>query len=335
MSRRLERFRVLLAPESSETTRYGHFVNPVTGEQIPYVDKLAKIFKAGVHRGKPYSEADIDRLVSNFKQPASETDWSTPLYKDHEPGMDNTVGSVRALERRGKGVKAQLWGWIRLIGSEAISKLASGLYRKLSAGIFYDEMTLDEVSLVPDPYFDDTQLFHKNQKEDTTVPDETKPKEEAKGAGLPPRKRSRDGVHALSAINDKWEERFSAQKAENETLRKQLEDQQSEFEAFRKERLANKAGTRVELFRSQGKTTKAMADHEKSFVATLSDEQFSLYEKVKESAPELFQVGEVYGSLGKTPGGGATKPGETDSKERVKTLVEKYGKGAKSKKDEE
>lgn len=44
---------------------------PKTGtiNGVPYVDRRGKLFEAGVHRGKVYTEADLDRVVQQFSQP--------------------------------------------------------------------------------------------------------------------------------------------------------------------------------------------------------------------------------------------------------------------------
>lgn len=340
LGRKLERFRASLAPGAGEeTTRYGSFVDPATGATIPYVDKLARIFKAGVHRGKPYTEADIDRLVRNFPKPASEIEWDRPIYKDHnpecEPAIDNMVGNVRSLERRGAGMSSQLWGWIRFIGEDACKKVASGMYRKLSAGIFYDTMELDEVSVLPDPYFTDTQIFSKNPKEAEAVSVDTK-KDPAKDGdagqgtekhsqGERPRKKRPDST--LSAVNDKWEERFSKMEAVNKQLVEQLAAAKTELAEFRSDKIAMTADKQVEVFRAEGKTTKAMAEPEKKFVATLTPEQFGLYQEVKKVQPEFFSL-ETYGDPGEEFGTGAKRPGgnDEDVKAKVKSLKEKYNK---------
>lgn len=331
MKRTLHRVTVRFS-QSDESTRHGE----ING--IPYVEKLARIFKAGTHRGRPYTINDLDRLVSNFRRPATEIDWTVPAYRDHPPhregnaSVDNLVGNVRELFRR----RNELWGWIRFIGSEVVEKVQSGLFRKLSAGIYYDGMELDEVSLVPDPYFDDTQIFSKQTKEDTTVPDIDEKKEEA-GKGAPPAKREKRETEDFAAINDRWEQRMSALMSELETLKAQNAQQAKEVEVFRADRLRNTAYTRVEVFRAAGKTTKAMADPEKAFVATLSDEQFSLYEKVKEAQPELFRLG-FQGDVGAEPGVPVDRPGGEDenTKTRVSKLTQKYGKALrKAMKEEE
>lgn len=340
LKRKLERFRAALAPGAGEeTTRYGHFVDPATGQKIPYVDKLARIFKAGIHRGKPYTQADIDRIITQFPKPKSEIEWDRPIYKEHnpdcDPAIDNMVGNVRSLERRGAGMASQLWGWIRFIGDDATKKVASGVYRKLSAGIFYDTMELDEVSVLTNPFFDDTQIFSKNPKEAEAVSVDTK-KDPAKDGdaaqgtekhnqGDRPRKK-RPETSTLSAVNDKWEERFSKMEAVNKQLVDQLAAAKTELAEFRSDKVAMTASNRVEVFRASGKTTKAMADPEKAFVATLTAEQFGLYEKVKEVQPEFFSL-ETYGDPGEEFGEGAKRPGKAvDVKAEVKSLKEKYNK---------
>lgn len=354
-TRKRERFRLLLdAGTSEETTRFGHFTNPVTGEQIPYVDKLARIFKAGKPRQKEYTQEDIDGIIDRFKMPASELDWSVPLYKDHpadgDPKMDATVGNVRSLFRRGKGMASQLWGWLRFIGKDSVDKVVSGVYRKLSAGILLNPTELEHVGVLPDPHFDDTQIFSKSPKEATMAVTNTKEtdeakgqvaggtqeppaKEEAKAENLGRKKRPREASD-LADVNDKWEGRFSKLAEENKVLKTQLAEQSKDFEEFRKERLANKASTRVEVFRAEGKTTKAMAEPEKAFVATLNDDQFEAYKAVKAKQPE-FHSFEVFGDVGDTPGDDMPrKPGETEKspekvKENVTKLKDKYNKKGK------
>jgi len=339
MKRKLERFRATLVPGAGEeTTRFGEFVNEFTGEKIPYVDKLARIFKAGIHRGKTYTGADIDRLVSNFPKPSAEIEWDRPVYKDHNPenrSIENMVGNIRSLERRGEGMGSQLWGWLRFIGQDSVNNVMSGLYRKLSAGIYYDTMEVDEVSVLADPYFTDTQVFSKNPKEAQAVSvkakedpakegdaDQGKTEKHSQGD----RSRKKRPESTLSTVNDKWEERFSKMEAANKQLVDQLNATKTELAEFRSDKVAMTASNRVEVFRAAGKTTKAMTEPEKAFVATLTPEQFGLYEKVKEVQPEFFSL-ETYGDPGEKFGEGAKRPGKAeDVKTEVKSLKEKYNK---------
>lgn len=338
--RRLERYgnaRMASVQDDPRYTRTGEI-----GGQ-PYIDKYARLFKAGTHRGKPYTEADLDTMVSKFRRPATEVDWTTPIYKDHKAKLDNLIGNVRSVERRGR----ELFGWLRFIGSKAVDKVRSGLWRKLSSGIYYAGKELDEVSVLPDPHFDDTQLFHQSHEEDESAMPTTK-KEEDKdqdGGGksketpvtppapVPPADDKENFSAQLRQVNDNWEARFSQSEAERKADRARLEAQDKELETYRKERMRATASGRVELFRSQGKTTKFMSALETDFVESLDDAQFEKYAKLKEAQP-CFADFQTYGSQENS------RPGDDEPGKGSQRLMDKYGpkagKGKKnSKKDEE
>lgn len=315
----------------AETTKTG------TINGVPYVDKRGKLFEAGVHRGKVYTEADLDRVVQQFTKPKAEDKWTVPVYEDHEDKQRRMVGSVRSVERIGR----ELHGTLRFNKQENVDNVMCGLFSKLSPAIWYKLMKLKEVSVTPEPHFDDTELFHQQQTEEANMGEGTQTTQQAAGTPAAPTQQvtlSKDDLasfaaNAVKQANDAWEERFTKQQSDFDAFKAQAEKDRKELETLRAARVDASASTQVELFRAQGKTTgKPMIEAETAFVKTLNPEQLEAYKKVKEAQPAIVDLNRYGINPAEKPHDAEPTPEEFSK--QVDDLVERYGPNAGKKTEE-
>ena len=64
-----------------------------------YMDRKARVFIAGQHRGRDYSESVLDSYNSKFVEPKDDLrGWKVPLQADHQPrSCNNTIGHPRKM----------------------------------------------------------------------------------------------------------------------------------------------------------------------------------------------------------------------------------------------
>lgn len=314
----------------AETTKTG------TINGVPYVDRRGKLFEVGVHRGKPYTEADLDRVVQQFNPPKAEDKWTVPIYEDHEDKQRRMVGSVRSVERVGR----ELHGTLRFNKQENVDNVMCGLFSKLSPAIWYKLMKLKEVSVTPEPHFLDTELFHQQETEEANMGEGTQTTQQAAGTPAAPDQVTLSkedlasfAANAVKQANDAWEERFTKQQSDFDAFKAQAEADRKELETLRSARLDASAATQVELFRAQGKTVSpAMVEAETAFVKSLNPEQLEAYKKVKEAQPALVDLKRYGVQVGEKPH--ETEPTPEQFKAEVDSLVEKYGPNAGKKTEE-
>jgi len=102
------------------------------------------VFKAGRHRGTPFSADYIDRnLIAQFDEKED-----IPLQADHSPSFRDTLGFIKHLERKGDFLMAD----VMLVDENAIERWKKGLMKKFSAGIDLMKDKLREVSAVAFPF---------------------------------------------------------------------------------------------------------------------------------------------------------------------------------------
>lgn len=305
---KLERFTGLgeLDSFSAQNVREG------TVNGVPYIDKRAKIFPAGVHRGKPYDEKYLDDLVANFSAPTADDEWSVPVQLDHDMSADKTRGSVRTLERVGK----TLMGWLRFTGLKSIEKVKAGNYRRLSPSINYAARRLVEVSVTPDPFFNDVTLFHNDHKEEDM-------KDQSPEAGAPPtppeapKPANTADIASLQALQEQFRKTNEAL-AERDARIAALEASQ---EQFRKEQVKTQRMATVATFRASGKITSHQYEPACKLVESFSDDQVKLFEAFMGTSPTLVST-DVLGHQDSTRPGEEVPPEQFEAK--CKALAEKY-----------
>lgn len=243
---------------------------------IPFIDKPnAMLFKTGRHKGKPYTEADLDKMVSQFSAPQGETDWSVPVQVDHSESARDTVGHIRSVHRDGNLLK----GTLRVVGTDAVDRVKGGTYKKLSLGI-RGNMSLHHVAITPHPYITDAQLYHEEEPPVADKPTET-PKAEPAAPPTPapaaPVTQTFKSAEQLQAEFTEQTRKYEAREAAQEARMKALED------TIRFGELTAK----VDTFSANRKTVAAMRTEELELLKTFSEEQLELYEKLKAKQPAL------------------------------------------------
>lgn len=122
------------------------------------VVKKARIFYAGTHKGKTYTEKDLEDLVKN-----SDPSKTIPVQLDHSSSAKDTVGKGLKFEKVGNEIYADL----EFKGKDNVEKINSGLWEKLSCGLKIDDdaMSIREISVTPFPALDDARILHNDGKE--------------------------------------------------------------------------------------------------------------------------------------------------------------------------
>lgn len=118
----------------------------------PWIERPATLFHVGNYGDKTYTPADMQSIVDTFQAPAGNR-WTVPIQRTndlgkHSQAADATSGGVRAVWTDGK----TLFGRLRFVGQEAVRKVKSGLWQKLSAGLYTSPVVaLREVTVTPFP----------------------------------------------------------------------------------------------------------------------------------------------------------------------------------------
>lgn len=99
---------------------------PAAGS-LPRILREAHLLHPGTFNGHTFTRADLAEVVANF-----DPQDPPPIQLDHSLSARDTQGYVRALRMDGDKLRALL----EFRGQEAESKVADGLWRKLSAGIY-------------------------------------------------------------------------------------------------------------------------------------------------------------------------------------------------------
>lgn len=93
----------------------------------PWLEQPALLFYTGRHKGKDWTETDLQKMEEQFNPPVGELDWTVPGQLDHSESARDTTGHLRKVWRSGNG--KQLWGTIRHVGAEAVRNAKNGLWR--------------------------------------------------------------------------------------------------------------------------------------------------------------------------------------------------------------
>ncbi|WP_243521818.1 hypothetical protein [Bacillus pseudomycoides] len=116
--------------------------------------KDAELFTTGIHRGRNYTKADLQRLALAFS-PEEET----PLQLNHSESVKDTVGFLDSVQVVGE----KLMGKVRIIDEDTKERVDKKLAKKLSISFYTDKQgnpnKIREVSLVAFPQIKSAQLF--------------------------------------------------------------------------------------------------------------------------------------------------------------------------------
>ena len=227
----------------------------------PYLDKKALLFRTCRRNGKNYDEASLDKTVSSFSAPKSDSDWSVPLQLDHSSNAANTRGHVRELSRDGK----TLIGTVRFVGAEAVENAKNGNWKKLSVGL-REDFSLHHVAICPHPFITDAQVFEE-ESEAPNMPDEK-----------PDTQKFTDLEAKLQEFQDQTAKMQAKMDEQNALIAKQ-----SAVLKF------TEVSNRIAKFCEDGKTVPAMREAELKLMETFSDEQLALYEAVKTVQPKVIE----------------------------------------------
>ena len=123
-------------------------------EGEPWIERNARLFRTGTHKGIEFTEQHIDNMVNTFVPPTSDHHWSVPLQLNHELDARQTIGHVRNVWKNGP----TLMGRLRIVGEPEIKNVKGGKWTRLSVGI-RKNYSLMEVSVVPLPHIHDACMF--------------------------------------------------------------------------------------------------------------------------------------------------------------------------------
>ncbi|GEM_PF-2276470 len=241
-----------------------------------FMDRKARVFVAGFHKGQDYSEPVLDSYNAKFVEPKDDfRGWKVPLQADHQPrSCNNTIGHPRKMWREGK----EEFAILRYVGKEAVEKAQLGLYGPLSVGIDLVEGKWEHIAHTPFPHFDNTEAFEKSEKKGDKTMD---PKKEVT---TPPT--------AELAEFTKMKEEFARQQEE---FAKQLATMEAERAKLAKEVQFAKDKELIETFsrpneKGHIRTTPGMKDEELALFHSLNDEQRKLFEAYKAKMPAFIDT---------------------------------------------
>lgn len=236
---------------------------------IPYIDKPnAMLFKTGYHKGRLYTESDLDKMVSQFAAPQGDFDWSVPVQVDHSDSARDTAGHVRSVFREGTRLK----GTLRIVGAGAVDCVKAGTYKKLSPGI-RSNMSLHHIAITPHPYITDAQLYNEEEK---PVADKPTDIPKAEPAATP----ATQNFKSVEQLEAEFSEKTKAYEAKQAAMEARLKAQE---DVIRFGELTSK----VDTFSASGKTVAVMRDAELALLKTFSDDQLKLYEELKAKQPKI------------------------------------------------
>ena len=312
---------ILRLAEGAETVQF---------DDSSYIEKDAALFEVCERNGQSYTIDDLESMVKSFKEPVDDFNWSVPIQVDHSKSAHDTTGHLRQVWHDG----TTLFGKLRFVGKNAVEKVTSGLWKKLSIGLSFFKNGLSkirEVSVSAFPYIETARIFSKdfvkgdeNMEKDAkteiaeitevvAVPEttETTPIEESMSEVVEDTpavettvKTEKAGEKIEVAMSDTAPavevnmaaeiDRMKAEFAQN------LETIKVEFQAKidEKERiiLFREREQVIVNFMDSGKTTPAMKDSELRLVQSFSDDQMKTYIEMKESQPAIV----VFDTLGKS-----------------------------------
>jgi len=308
----------------------------------PWLETPARLFRTGKHKGRNYTEADLDKMGASVTEPAGNAGWNVPVQLDHNHSARNTAGHLRKAFREGSVLR----GVLRFCGSEAVKGVKAGNFTRLSIS-HRPDMSLHHVAVTPFPYLLDSavgfsgltlmdpgvadaikqiaaslQLPPQDNQPSQDKPEEDKPVAEdaKKQAESPPETTSTTATDkaentkeaapaasftSIDELTRDFNEKTAAQQAQIDALlAKQAEQEQAM-------RFTELAGI-VNEFSEAGKTLPVMRDAELALVQSFSDEQLELYRAYKDSQPALVDYAVRGMQTSCKPGDGA---GQSDAED--------------------
>jgi len=118
--------------------------------------KRARLFYVGEHKGRKYSNGDLEKIAKNFKP-----DDGIPVQLDHSSSARDTVGKVRSVEYK----DGELFGELEFLGKDSVDSVRLGKWDKVSVGLKIDDeaMSLQEVSVTPFPALKNAKVFSQEE----------------------------------------------------------------------------------------------------------------------------------------------------------------------------
>ncbi|PEC09598.1 hypothetical protein [Bacillus toyonensis] len=117
--------------------------------------KDAELFSTGTHRGRNYTESDLQALAESFNH-----EESVPVQLDHSTSVRDTVGFLESVTVKGN----KLMGKLRIVEEDIKKRVANKLAKKVSISFYTDSIgnptRLREVSIVAFPQLKSAQMFN-------------------------------------------------------------------------------------------------------------------------------------------------------------------------------
>lgn len=242
----------------------------------PWLETKGRLFYTGRRRGRDYTPQVLDRMAEQFVSPESERDWSVPLQLDHSTSARNTIGSIRKVWRDGN----DLFGTVRYVGTEAVTAVKNGTWRKLSIS-HYPNYRIKEVSVTPFPALVGAETYSESEESmadtatEKTTPTPTAP-QATPVTGEP--------TTSFSEFKAQMEAQFAAKTAEMESRLAKSEQKNQELgQAIRFTQIT----AEIDKFSEEGKTLPVMRETELALVQTFSEDQMNLWRAHKAATPKL------------------------------------------------
>ena len=330
----------------SEEECDGHFIafTETSGvyDKDPYIEIEARLFKTGKHKGIDFSQSDLDQMVTNFSSPQNDMDWETPIQTDHSESAWHTVGHVRNVRREGDN----LLGRLRVIGSEAIRKVRSGLWKKLSIGLYQNPYKVREVTVTPFPEVRGSQVAFSETNEEVLEMSKKKEKEEKKEE--PREEEEEESPEEEEEETPEEEEEEEKEEEEEEEKPKKrgkkfseshTSDNNQSILEMREEFMARTQALENELkkqkqvmrfrecagailqFNQEGKILPANNEKALEFTQTLSDKQLGQFLEFMEEQSPLIEFGQRSSPHIQRPGGES----EEDVDQEARSLLRESG----------
>ncbi len=256
-------------------------------QNVESITKEARIFYAGIHKGRKYTEEDLQKILDSFN--CSE---QIPVQLDHSTSARDTIGVVEDLVKKGR----ELYARLRFSGKEVVEKIRLGLWKKVSVGLILRKpgMKLQEVSITPFPALKKACLF--SEKEN------------------------------LSEGGEGVKEERDEEKSKIEVIRMdQIELMREEMEAMRAEKIELKKILRfkedesvIETFVRSGKTTPAMKNLELELFNSLDGDQRVLFMEYKRMMPVMVDIDVINTGRARKPGEVSEKQAEKEARDILK-----------------
>lgn len=119
-----------------------------------YIEKQARIFRAGLYHGKGVNGSDFHVTVDDLNRIVAGTTSAAAIHAHDESNERLDYGTVDGLNVRGE----ELWGTLKLY-PDAVPFLERNGLKSLSAGIPFDKSRLQELSFTRKPVIADAAMF--------------------------------------------------------------------------------------------------------------------------------------------------------------------------------